>query len=400
MKNFTLFFCTVFILLTPNFVRGCEETSSYDKIWSLEARVRGENREKRQKHLESLTFDQRMQVSDIEIYPTHQMTCKMGFSEGLAKIFVNDKAGFINKNGKIVIKPQFKDVGKFSKNLAPFENENGKWGFIDTKGNIVIKPQFDWALSFKESRALVQVGEKWGYIDKFGNLVIKPQFDHANSFSEGLAHVQMKYEKFKSGYIDKDGNWIIQPTWDGGSDFREGLAKVDENKIDDKGKYIYTESFFINSQNEKAFEKDVSGGYSYFNEGFFIEDDGGLYTFIDKNGEDVFDEIYDDLIPFSEGLAYFRNEGKKGFLNKSGEIVFETTFDFVGSYFEGLTYFSVEDKDTHKFKYGFMDKKGEIVIKPQFEWVSNFREGFASVTEDYKTGYIDKTGKYIWKPTK
>ncbi|HEB7570868.1 TPA: WG repeat-containing protein [Campylobacter coli] len=50
---------------------------------------------------------------------------------------------FIDKSGKIVIKPEFDDVGDFKKGLAKVEL-NGKYGFIDKSGKIAIEPKFDY----------------------------------------------------------------------------------------------------------------------------------------------------------------------------------------------------------------------------------------------------------------
>jgi WG containing repeat len=40
------------------------------------------------------------------------------------------------------------------------------------------------------------------------------------------------------------------------------------------------------------------------------------------------------------------------------------------------------------------------VIEPQFSWVGYFSGGLAHVKLDDEMGYIDKTGKYVWRPTK
>ena len=57
-----------------------------------------------------------------------------------------DKQGFIDKTGKVVIEPKFDDLGWFSEGLAPamianeptseldLLYERGKWGFIDITG--------------------------------------------------------------------------------------------------------------------------------------------------------------------------------------------------------------------------------------------------------------------------
>jgi hypothetical protein len=46
-----------------------------------------------------------------------------------------------------------------------------KWGYIDKMGNVVIQPQFDYARGFSEGLAEVQVGDKLRYIDKTGKIV-------------------------------------------------------------------------------------------------------------------------------------------------------------------------------------------------------------------------------------
>src|SRR5262245_32107903 len=69
---------------------------------------------------------------------------------------------------------------------------NDRRGYIDRTGKIVIKPQFDGATDFSEGLAVVAVhegGYKEGYIDETGKMVIPPQFDKATAFSEGLALV-------------------------------------------------------------------------------------------------------------------------------------------------------------------------------------------------------------------
>lgn len=51
-------------------------------------------------------------------------------------------------------------------------------------------------------------------------------------------------------------------------------------------------------------------------------------------------------------------------------------------------------------KYGFVNKKGKIIVKPKFDYANSFTNGLARVGTKEGIGYIDKTGKYIWQPTK
>jgi hypothetical protein len=52
-----------------------------------------------------------------------------------------------------------------------------KYGYINTKGEVVINPQFEAACSFSDGAAAVLKDGKWGYIDTSGNFIISPQFE-------------------------------------------------------------------------------------------------------------------------------------------------------------------------------------------------------------------------------
>jgi hypothetical protein len=165
------------------------------------------------------------------------------FSEGLAPVaakkgrlisrgegrkkFIDFKMGFKDLTGKVVIPPQFDDVGYFSEGLAPVR-VGEKWGYIDKTGKIVIPPQYANAHSFWEGRAAVNIGSKWGYgkwgfIDKMGKMVIPPRYDYVGNFSEGLAWVAVDG---KYGFIDQAGTMVIPPQYDYAGTFSQGVASV------------------------------------------------------------------------------------------------------------------------------------------------------------------------------
>jgi len=156
------------------------------------------------------------------------------FSDGLAAVEIDGKWGFIDKNGKQIIAPQFSEAWDFSDGLARVRfgdaiadfrssKENlreslsklqsdeitGKWAYVDKTGKVVIKPQFDQAWYFAEGLAPVRIEQKWGYIDKTGTIVIPPQFDRAYCFMDGCAPVEVGN---KIGYIDLVGKWIWKPS--------------------------------------------------------------------------------------------------------------------------------------------------------------------------------------------
>src|SRR5882724_8349970 len=64
----------------------------------------------------------------------------------LFPVFVEGKFGYIDKTGKLVLKPQYAGGSRFSEGLAAVQLvKAGKVGFIDETGGIVIPVQYELA---------------------------------------------------------------------------------------------------------------------------------------------------------------------------------------------------------------------------------------------------------------
>ena len=82
-----------------------------------------------------------------------------------AAVKVNDKWGYVFKNGTYAIEPKYTNpVKSYSLNIAPFYDGN-KWGYMDSEGKAVIEPQFDDCFAFSDNGiAVVKQGESYSYI--------------------------------------------------------------------------------------------------------------------------------------------------------------------------------------------------------------------------------------------
>ncbi|NGQ94220.1 hypothetical protein G3578_03405 [Brevibacillus sp. SYP-B805] len=272
----------------------------------------------------------------------------MDMENGMEK----EQYGFIDTNGKVVIKAIYEEVSGFNEGLAAVK-KNGKWGYIDKTGKEVVSPQYDAvALKFSEGFAQVQKNKKWGYVDQFGKEAIPLRYEDTNSFGEGLAHVKKNH---KVGYIDQTGKEVITPQYEDGHVFKDGLAPVKKN---------------------------------------------GKWGFIDKTGKEVITFQYEDAYSFKEGLAPVKKNGKWGFINTKGIEVVKPKYSEVHHFSEGFASVRVGNK------MGFIDKKGTEVIRLQYvannldDSVFDFSEGLAGVVKlnrngDEVFGYIDKSGKEV-----
>lgn len=119
------------------------------------------------------------------------------FHCGLAGIQLGENYGYINKDGKVVIKPVYRAAYDFSENLATvrprfcFEK-----AVIDTSGNEVVSPQYKEISQFHDGIAAVSQWELtstnalWGFINKKGEQILPLQYFEAAPFANGLARVQ------------------------------------------------------------------------------------------------------------------------------------------------------------------------------------------------------------------
>lgn len=219
---------------------------------------------------------------------------------------------------------------------------------------------------------------KYGYMNSKGEVVISPYFEYAEDFVDGMAKV-----KTNNGYgiIDKSGRYILQPIYSGCKLLGNGLISY------------------------KAYKWKLK----------------------DKEGKEVGDLEFDDIMKFSEGLAAVKINNKWGFINTDGELVIEPIYDFAANFENSLCAVQLNDRwglidiygneivepsfqdrlwvaddyilvEGNNGKWGYLNNRGEQVIDYKFEKAHSFGEGLALVYEEGKWGYIDKQGNFAIKP--
>ena len=165
------------------------------------------------------------------------------FSNSLATVSKDYQYGAIDRAGKTVIDMKYSRLGEFKEGLATFTPaDSDKNGFINTQGKVIVKPIWDQTMPFSEGRAAVAKGDyenaKWGFIDTSGNVVIEPKYDHAyidpmgdspdvigGYFEDGTIDV---YQDGENGQvtaitIDKNGNELKRKKYDYLSDVLEEM---------------------------------------------------------------------------------------------------------------------------------------------------------------------------------
>ena len=88
---------------------------------------------------------------------------EMNRSDTLAVI--KKEWGYIDMTGNEIIPRKYKEVGDFSEGFAKVQLDE-KWGYIDKTGNEIIPLKYDFANDFSDGLAIVVINEKFGFIDK------------------------------------------------------------------------------------------------------------------------------------------------------------------------------------------------------------------------------------------
>lgn len=339
-------------------------------------------------------------------------------SKSLFVVEKDGKFGYIDHAGKIIIPLQFDSANEFHEGLA-LVTANGKKLFIDTTGRVVIRPNFDIVNNFSEGLAAVNIGQKripnlglisdpgkWGYLDSTGKLVIPMKFTHAEDFSEGLAAVN-NGDRDHGGFIDHTGKIIFSVPLDVTLEFHEGVVGVLL-----KG----TVSYYDRTGKTIPISSDYGPKSSSFSEGLVPISLKDKWGFMDRTGKLVIEASFEDAENFSEGLAPVKVKGEVvwcpadesgnrsgstmmyGYINKTGKMNIPAVFNSAAPFSEGL---AAVRKCDEAF---FIDKTGKTVISGHFTYASSFSGGLASfetLTKDgLLSGYVDRTGKIVWGPTK
>tara|TARA_R110002111_G_scaffold24243_3_gene53994 strand:+ start:468 stop:1718 length:1251 start_codon:yes stop_codon:yes gene_type:complete len=168
-------------------------------------------------------------AGDLEI-PARFASAR-SFHEGYAAVTMPGpegsptSVGYIDRRGKVVFSDSSGDVlelGDFNEGLAAVKGRKG-WGYLSKNWRIRIKPDYQEARDFTNGLAAVKTEGKWGLIDKTGRFVIQPRYDSIDDMDDKLIMVVLDG---KVGYINRVGKEAIVPQFHSGLPFHEGLARV------------------------------------------------------------------------------------------------------------------------------------------------------------------------------
>ena len=134
---------------------------------------------------------------------------------GLTPFVLNDRLGYLNPEGKVVIPARF-DTFPNWEIFAGFVNEHAKaynaktrkYGLIDNKGSWILQARYNDVSFFSEMIA-VQITDKWEFVNSSGQKLNLGVYDRAESFQNGVALV---FRGGQMGLINRSGQTVLPIT--------------------------------------------------------------------------------------------------------------------------------------------------------------------------------------------
>jgi hypothetical protein len=319
-------------------------------------------------------------LGDIEmqagrLYPNFERVPR---SKGAGKY----RAGFMDRTGAQVVDFIYEDARPFYCGLATVKT-GGKWGAVDASGRMIIEPISGAPLGIGNDRVIYFGGNgKRGIMSLNGAIILEPTFRILVDFQEDASW--MSADRLY-GFVARNGLQLIPPIYEDARSFSDGVAPV---KLVG-GKWGYVNKF-------REFEIPPRFDFALpFSEGLARFKEGELWGYINRQGEVVIRPQYGSARDFREGLADVEIGRRWGYINQAGEVVIPLAFQHADGFFEGVAAVSPH-ADAAK-RDGFINREGVFVIPPLFERASRFRDGLSLVETEKEIQYIDMQGDVVWR---
>lgn len=299
--------------------------------------------------------------------------------QGLLEVEKDNKYGFANEKGEIVVPIIYDRVYSFfDSHLARVELA-GKQGFVSTSGKVEIPLIYDAGDSYERAYDT----EESAINSESSESLYSPDFGSVDNFYNGLAKVS---KKGKVGFINENNKTIIPFEYDSGWRFENGFADVKKNELEgviDKKNRIIVPFKYDDIQIISDWQDETP---------YFVLERDNKYGVANYKGKIIVPLNFRKIGIFSNKLVNAENFDEKwGYYDAEGTIAVPFVYDYAGSLVDGLAQVQLGDK------YGFIDRKGQIVIPIQYDRIlgNYFVKDTIGVVMDSKAYLINKQGKKI-----
>jgi len=305
---------------------------------------------------------------------------------------------FVVKSNLSYNKIEYKGEGLFG-----FE-ANDKFGYMDKNGNIIIPAEYSYKQNnntipvFYKGVIALKKGDKAGIIDKTGKTIIPFEYDNVSvdyRVKDAFPAGRKENGKNQYGVINLQNKATIPLSYDD-LFMDSNLVKVKKN-----GKWL-----LLDLSGKQILPDEYDAITTYAQEKLIQATKGDQLKFFSPAGTLLFEKaknVY-TITGCTEGMIRCKVNDKYGYLDLKGNEVIITRYDDANDFANG---FAKVGKKTaasgSTILYGFIDKKGSEIIPLIYPSANLGLYQFGLIKakdpETNRWGYYDKTGKWLLPPT-
>lgn len=312
---------------------------------------------------------------------------------------VDGQFGYVDRTGKIVVSPQFRQVSSYGREAFAGLQTNGELFILDASGATIAKVRHidGFHGGFSDGLLCVKSAEKYGFIDAYGKILIDFKFFSPSQFVLGKAIVQ---DSGRFGVIDTTGSWVLEPSFEYIVDIHERSTSFCVRVSEEQYKVIDFSGQEATDRVFGALHSECENVVPFRRVGEVA------WGWLDLVTHEEVEPKYTEVGLCSQATIPFQLNGKWGIAKTDGAIKLPACYDFLGPISSERRRFCTGASKYGALrggKYGYLNGDSQVAIPAQFDRANDFNNDAARVSVGsrprIKSGWIDEAGRYFWAPS-
>ena len=332
------------------------------------------------------------------------------FTQPFFPIKVQQKWGLMDKDGKLVVQPQYDAIGDFYKYGYAVVQQNGNVGVMNSTGQLIIPVRFQDLQILDSTIFAVVENKSWKIINEKGTVILDDNYEKVKIWQKSYIAFS---KKGKWGIVHLSGKIISPPIYDNIQPYQTSFFLTETNDknglIRTNGKIVLSpvaSEIVIHSDSLFLYKKDQSWGAVGHNGNGLLKNqwasfqkvgshflklklEGRNYLYAIHTQKIISKKKYDEFIPFSADKVLFRNQEKIGLMDENGFEILAGIYNEIQSYSDG--FYRVKKGNY----WGVIDDKSKIIIPFEYDYIAPLQTQVCVVRKGNSYGIANFKGELV-----